>query len=195
MKYGELNLGQIEAIVNRLGGMDGVRHFLSGELVVSVPECDFPVWKTIKLGFRKSPEEYCNALRDGEYSISDYAKQTLDKIPISQEEVEVDLVRLTGREMGFKESVRRDILYNRALEHGFQKCPGEVGPALREQYPNQPNGECVLIGMEPITDSDGDLNVFRVERSDSRRWLSSHWSDPGNFWIPAHVWVFVRPRK
>lgn len=35
MKYGELTLGQIEAIVNKLGGMDGVRRFLSGEIVVS----------------------------------------------------------------------------------------------------------------------------------------------------------------
>lgn len=38
MKYGELNLGQIEAIVNKLGGMDGVRRFLSGETVVKIEE-------------------------------------------------------------------------------------------------------------------------------------------------------------
>lgn len=31
MKYGELTLGQIEAVVNKLGGMDGVKRFLSGE--------------------------------------------------------------------------------------------------------------------------------------------------------------------
>ncbi len=30
MKYSELNLGQIEAIVNKLGGMDGVQRFLAG---------------------------------------------------------------------------------------------------------------------------------------------------------------------
>lgn len=30
MKYNELTLGQVEAIVNKLGGMDGVRRFLSG---------------------------------------------------------------------------------------------------------------------------------------------------------------------
>ncbi len=34
MKYGDLNLGQIEAIVNKLGGMDGVKGLLSGALVV-----------------------------------------------------------------------------------------------------------------------------------------------------------------
>jgi len=34
MKYGDLNLGQIEAVVNKLGGMDGVYRLLSGELVI-----------------------------------------------------------------------------------------------------------------------------------------------------------------
>jgi hypothetical protein len=38
MKYGELNLGQVEAIVNRLGGMDGVQRFLSGESMVKMVE-------------------------------------------------------------------------------------------------------------------------------------------------------------
>lgn len=34
MKYSELNLGQIEAIGNKLGGMTGIAQFLSGDLVV-----------------------------------------------------------------------------------------------------------------------------------------------------------------
>lgn len=36
MKYGDLNLGQIEAMVNKLGGMDGVRRLLSGQAVVNI---------------------------------------------------------------------------------------------------------------------------------------------------------------
>lgn len=35
MKYGELNLGQIEAVINRLGGMSGVERFLAGGLVLT----------------------------------------------------------------------------------------------------------------------------------------------------------------
>jgi uncharacterized membrane protein len=35
MKYGDLTLGQVEAIVNKLGGMNGVKQFLSGALVVA----------------------------------------------------------------------------------------------------------------------------------------------------------------
>lgn len=34
MKYSDLTLGQVEAVVNKLGGMEGVKRFLSGEMVV-----------------------------------------------------------------------------------------------------------------------------------------------------------------
>lgn len=37
MKYAELDLGTIEAVFNKLGGMDGARRFLRNELVVSEP--------------------------------------------------------------------------------------------------------------------------------------------------------------
>jgi hypothetical protein len=38
MKYGKFTLGQIEAILNKLGGEEGVQRFLSGELVVKLAE-------------------------------------------------------------------------------------------------------------------------------------------------------------
>ena len=57
MKYGELNLGQIEAIVNKLGGMEGVQRFLSGlsQVVITkhIIDCDAAPflpegWKGVK---------------------------------------------------------------------------------------------------------------------------------------------------
>ncbi|MEK7642999.1 MAG: hypothetical protein AAB372_00920 [Patescibacteria group bacterium] len=36
MKYGELDLGQVEAIVNKLGGMEGVHRLLSGRAEVTI---------------------------------------------------------------------------------------------------------------------------------------------------------------
>lgn len=34
MKYNDLSLGQVEAIVNKLGGMEGVKNFLSGKIAI-----------------------------------------------------------------------------------------------------------------------------------------------------------------
>jgi len=52
-----------------------------------------------------------------------------------------------------------------------------------------------LIGMKPIADSDGDLDVFYVKRNDSELWLNSDWSNPGNVWNPGSQWVFRLPRN
>jgi len=38
MKYNEMTWGQMEAVINKLGGMDGVHRFLSGESVVKTVE-------------------------------------------------------------------------------------------------------------------------------------------------------------
>ena len=198
MKYGELNLGQIEAIVNKLGGMEGVKRFLSGESVIKEAESKFDVWKTINLGTGlKTAEDFRRALRDGEFRLSDWASDILGKTAFTSatEESEVDLVKITVAELGFRKGARRDQIYERAKQLGLELCPPEVGPQLRLQYKDQPKDEWVLIGMEPIVDSDGRLLVFLVGRHDSELWLSSDGGFPGGFWGADDRWVFCRPRK
>lgn len=194
MKYGELNLGQIEAIVNKLGGMEGVQRFLSGELVVKMAERSFAIWKTITLGI-KSPSEYRKALKANGYRIGDYADQILDKVKVSEPVIQLDLVVKTVAELGFKNGAARQQIYDQAIKIGLELCPAEVGPALRLQYPDQPYGEWLRIAMEPIADSVGDLEVFGVGRDGGGRWLLGFCGRPGFFWLAGDRWVFVAPRK
>jgi len=158
----------------------------------------FNVWKTIKLGTGlKTAEEFRRVLRDGEFRLSDWASDILGKpaFKAADEETEVDLVKVTVVELGFKKGARRNQIYERARDLGLELCPPEVGPQLRLQYQDQPNGEWILVAMEPIVDSDGDPRLFLVERSDSGLWLSSFWGDPGGFWDAGRQWVFCRPCK
>ena len=198
MKYGELNLGQVEAVVNKLGGMEGVKRFLAGETMAKETEHEFDIWKTIKLGTGlKTAEEFRRVLRDGEFRLSDWASDILGKpaFKAADEETEVDLVKATVAELGFKKGARYDQIYERAKEPGLELCPPEVGPQLRLQYQDQPNGEWIVVAMEPIIDSDGCPRVFNVERIGSELWLSSYWGRPDGFWDPDCQWVFCRPRK
>ena len=194
MKYGELNLGQIEAIANKLGGMEGVQRFLSGELVVKVVEKSFAIWKTIVLGRNTSPGEYRNALKANGCHIGDYADQILNKVKVSETATQLDLIVMTVAELGFKGAIRKQI-YDRAIELGLELCPAEVGPALRLRYPDQPYGEWLRISMDPITDSDGNPKVFGVGRVSDERWLDGYYGDPDGFWYADDRWVFVVPRK
>lgn len=198
MKYGELTLGQMEAIVNKLGGMDGVKRFLSGETVVKTAERIFPVWKTIKLGnmggMKIAADDFRAALKQGGFRIGDWANDLLGRpaFKASKTEMKVDLVVVSVAELGFPNGATRKDIYKRALELGLELCPAEVGPQLRLQYGDQPMNEWFFIGMEPIAGSGGGPEVFRVGRGGGGAWLGSYYGGPDGLWPGDDRWVFVR---
>ena len=83
-------------------------------------------------------------------------------------------------------------LFERAEERGWKKCPVEVGPQLRLQYLDQPYGEWLVIAMEPIADSGGDLELFNVYHGDGGRWLGSFCGSPGFVWNGVYQFVFCK---
>ena len=159
----------------------------------AVPE--LKIWKTIKLGAGpKTADEFRKALKDSGCRISDWANDILGKpaFTVATEETEVDLVVKSVAELGFKDGATRADIYRRAQELGLELCPPEVGPQLRLQYKDQPRNEWLLVGMEPITDSDGDLHVFAVGRHVDDLSLHGHDGDPDGFWRGNYRWVFLR---
>lgn len=154
----------------------------------------FPTFKTIKLGTGlKTADQFRTALKEGGCRLSDWASDILGKpaFAASQEETEVDLVVVSVAELGFPNGATRADIYQKAQELGLELCPPEVGPQLRLQYKDQPKSEWFLIAMEPISASDGDLDVFNVEHDVSGLWLSCHHGLPDDFW-DGNRWVFVR---
>ncbi len=196
MKYGELTLGQMEAVVNKLGGMDGVQRLLAGELVVKpASKKVFPIWKTIKLGTGlKTADDFREAIKDRGMKIGDGANDILGKpqFTVVTKETELDLVVISVAELGFKSGATREQIYARAKEFGLDLCPAEVGPQLRLQYQDQPDGEWLVIAMEPIIASVGDLELFSVKRYDSDLWLRGVYDYPASVWYAAHRFVFSR---
>ena len=160
---------------------------------------DFKVWKTIKFGTElRAVEDFRRALKDGKdggFQVSGWANDMLGQsvFTAATEETEVDLVVVSVAELGFKGGAYTRDIYKRAQEFGLELCPSEVGPQLRLQYKDQPMEEWLLIGMEPITDSDGILGVFYVERDGHDLWLGGYDGRPGCFWHGCYRWVFVRP--
>lgn len=193
MKYNGLTLGQIEAIVNKMGGMEGVKRFLSGELMIKETENEFNVWKTIKLGTGlQTADDFRKALKDNGFNISDWASDILKKpaFTVATKEIELDLVVVSVAELGFKDGATREQIYTRAKELGLDLCPAEVGPQLRLQYKDQPNNEWLVVGMEPITDSYGFLGLFYVKRYGSDLWLYSDYGRSGYVWSSDFRFAF-----
>ena len=195
MKYPDMTWSRMQAVIDKLGGMESVQRFLSGELIVKMAEQSFVIWNTVTLGTYKSSSEYRKALGAGGYRVGDYADQIFNKVKVSETVTQLDLVVKTVAELGFKNGVARKQIYDRAIKLGLELCPAEVGLALRLQYPGQPYGGWLHIAMEPIADSVDGLRVFEVVHGYGGRWLGSGYGCPDVFWGVGDRWVFVAPRK
>jgi len=160
-----------------------------------VPIQVWKTWKTIKLGTGlKTAEDFRKALKAIGCKIGDWANDILGKSAFSaaSKEAELELVRVSVKELGFKKGATRQEIYQRAQELGLKICPNEVGPQLRLQYENQPNGEWIVVAMEPISDSVGDLGLFHVERVGHDRWLFGNYGGHGYVWNADNEFVFCK---
>lgn len=152
----------------------------------------FPVWRTVILGRHKDAAAYRQALENGGFKVSRWANNILGRISFATTETPVDLYRVTGREFGLTARYTTDQFFVAVKSRGFTKLPPEVGSALRLGYNDQPKGDVIRVGMEPIADSVGDLDVFSVNRNGADRWLDTFYVNPTDEWDPGYVWVLGR---
>jgi len=156
---------------------------------------EFKTWKTIKLGTQKSVKDLSKALTSNSFRISDWAADILKKTTLAPAETEIELVLVTVADLGFTKATRRDAIYDRAKELGLDLVPAEVGPQLRLQYLDQSMDDWMVMAMEPIAGSDGNLDVFDVARSEDGQWLGADYGDPDDEWNPGGRWVFARRKN
>lgn len=153
------------------------------------------VWKTIKLGTGlKKADDFRKAIKARGMKIGSCANDILGKpaFTVSKTEQEVELVVATPKELGFNGNATYRDICNKAIELGLELCPAEVGPQLRKQYTDQPKDGWLVVAMEHITDSDGNLYVFDIEHDRNGLWLSVRYGHPGIVWYADNRFVFVR---
>jgi len=150
-----------------------------------LPPQKFEIWKTVRIGGFQNADAIREDIKKAGMRISSYANDILDKIPLSLERKDINLVLLSGTD--YKEICKR------AKELGLKRCPVEVGPCLRRQYENQPDGEVIVIATEPIIDYGGH-ELFHVERSGGVLWFRGPYVYLDRFWDSNHQFVFVIPQ-
>ncbi|MBI2645340.1 hypothetical protein HYW94_04180 [Candidatus Uhrbacteria bacterium] len=213
MKYGNLTLGQIEAGINKIGGEERFILLLQDKLVITqkvqeqpapVPVATVPleprewqVWKTLKNNNElKTADQFRKALKKAKRKIGDWGNDILGRVDLMEgiDQDEYELVIASGRELGFTKAVTRKELQERAYQLGLEKCPARVGPLLRVEYGDQPNGERLLVDMEAVAVSVGGLDVFYVGRDSDDLWLDAGSGHPDDGWGPDR-WMFLRRKS
>ncbi|MGV7216987.1 hypothetical protein [Bradyrhizobium sp. UFLA05-112] len=154
------------------------------------------MWKTIKVGTFADPLALTNALHAAGCGIGDAAGDILARpaFALSTTTRNVNLFAVSAADLGFRTgTVPLAEIYARAQLLGFGLAAAEVAPQLRLQYFDQPIGEFLIIGMEPIKTWKGEPVILTVAnggagliligqdgRADTQIWVASHF-------------LFVRP--
>jgi hypothetical protein len=126
---------------------------------------DAPTWKTITIGTFADTIALRNKLDSMGCNVGGQASEILARpaFTVGSHKTDVDLVVVSPAQLGFAaEAVTLAAVYARARRLGFELAAAEVGPQLRLQYVDQPMGEFLIIGMEPIKTWDGEPVILNV---------------------------------
>ena len=124
-----------------------------------------PAWKTITVGTLANSFALRNALDAAGCGIGDSVEEVLARpaFTLSATKTEVELVAVSAAELGFQtDTASLADIYARARQLGFGLAAAEVAPQLRLQYFDQPIGEFLIIGMEPIKTWKGEPVILTV---------------------------------
>ncbi len=179
MKYNEFNLGQIEAVFNKLGGVYGVKRFLSGQTEVRAIPKSFLWWKKVTIGKFNSIGEVWRALTEKGVELKEgipygskkcalrHRSVTMLNSPLftlAKVEEEIELVSVKLKDLGFVDSgfVPKKEVLKWASQIGLEPCPAEVViDLLLNHQLEETRRKDVQIVMEPIRVADDHLN-FRL---------------------------------
>jgi hypothetical protein len=117
----------------------------------------------------------------------------------------VETVEVSAADLGFAQGTAMAQIHERAIELGLSLCPLELGPYLRLQFLDQPEGcegapppqhrappGSITVASTQLTDDDAIPKGFYLRRINGVLWLRGYWSGPDHIWSPEDRLVFRR---
>ncbi len=199
MKYGKLNLGQIEALVNKHGGIEGVQRFLRGE--PSLSESALP-WReedgiiyfpVVSNGM--SGTEWVKYLEGKGICLSKEAKKALyssDFKPTLGITTEIAVLR--GILFKEKDRIIKEVRI-RAQKLNFSKPDAEVACLICEKFTDpviEATGlHWIIVMHDSFRNSQGDSRLLGVNYSHTGCKLHAYLDYPG-IWSHKFEFAFVQ---
>jgi hypothetical protein len=120
----------------------------------------------------------------------------------------VETVEITVANLGFAQGAAMAKISERAVQLGLSLCPLELGPYLRLQYLDQPEGHighplaqhrappgALTIASHQITEDDDIPKGFSLRRINGQLWLRGSRAAPGHVWSPEDHLAFAVSRN
>ncbi len=190
----------MEAVVNKLGGMDGVERFLRGALTVSAPppswrEQDGVIYFTLPPTDGTTGPAWIARLEKKGFRLSKWAKDVL----LSREfkpttGVTSEIAVLKGMLFEDKDRITQNIC-DLAIDRKLITPNAEIACLIREMFSDndiEAMGLWWIVAMhEPIKDSDGGPSFLNANRSGGDSWLNTYCDDPGYRWTRVNGFAFL----
>jgi hypothetical protein len=157
----------------------------------------FQIWRTTTLGIHKGVDAYRDALDAARIKIGDAADEILGRpaFPYVRSKMDLELTLVSAAELGVEAEASLADVYKRAKQFGLALCPPEVGPQLRLDYRDQPRGESLKIGMEPVATYSGEPTILSLVNFGSGLALVGS-NGRFEFMVPRYFrFVFALPAK
>lgn len=168
------------------------------------PDCPV-VTRSIRIG-GKTKAELLEALREHGVELNEAGKELFarDEFVTSATPSLVETVELSVANLGFADGATSDALIARAASLDLSPCPLELGPYLRLDYLDQPEGHLgqpptqhrappgsVTVVSRPIHADDTVPKGFYVRRINGVLWLRGYRADAEHVWDPEDRLVFA----
>lgn len=171
----------------------------------SYPNCP-AVIRTVNVG-GLTKSELIQQLERNSISMNEAGERLFasDHFTTSEHQYCVQTVELTVRDLGFPQGAIIATIYATARALGLGLCPIELGPHLRLQYLDQPEGAwgkpirrhqapcgSLTIASEKLTDDDDFPKGFYLRRIEGVLWLRGYRSGPEHVWGPDDHFIFCQ---
>ena len=129
-----------------------------------------------------------------------------DEFTTAETRSALETMEISVADLGYLQGAAIALISERAAELGLSLCPLELGPHLRLQFLDQPEGYwghppsqhqappgSVTVASRPLTGDDDTPKGFYLRRMKGILWLRGYRSDPEHIWSPEDHFVFCRP--
>lgn len=192
----------VEAVFNKLGGVEGAKRFLRGELAVY--EVVRPWYEDdgtihfIVTTDGTDGEAWIKRLEDGHHSISDDARKVLLSPSFRvTKDVTTGIVVMKGNLFSDQDRTMQNI-HAEAIKRGYLAPNPEVACLIREKFSDHLIGQKmglwgITVMHEPVDGSAGLLHRLYVHYDDDGSWLDTYsherWHEDEGFafFVPANL--------
>jgi hypothetical protein len=174
--------------------------------VAIYPDCPTVV-RTIRVGGLSKSELLAELLRNS-IQLNEYGRNLFahNEFTTSAVVSQLATVELAVAHLGLLRGATTERIHERASELGLTLCPLELGPHLRLQFLDQPEGHLghppskhrappgsITVASRPLTDDVDTPKGFYLRRIDGVLWLRGYRCAPDDIWRPEDRLVFCRP--